>query len=86
MEEELEVHVEVEVDWRDGCRGCGVSREEEGDLGWDLRVLLEGVVVEDDEDDPRPLPLPLPLPLPPGEGGRMGETRMPESALATAGS
>lgn len=77
--EELEdVQVEVDVDWRDGWRGCGSRsrREDCIDFGCDFRVFVEcddGGVVESDDADSR-------LPL---DGGRTGDTRIPESAFVT---
>lgn len=80
VEELEEVQFEVIVDWRDGWRGR-VAREDcvEDcvDLGCDLWVVAVeredgGVPVEPDDVDSR---------RPRGEGGRIGDTRIPESAF-----
>lgn len=70
--EELEdVQFEVVVDWREGWRGrCTRGEEDCVDFGWDR--WEDAAAVEPEDVDSRRAR---------GEGGRIGDTRMPESAF-----
>lgn len=73
------VQVEVAVDCRDGRRWRWVEFRLDGDLEYDFEVDLCEVVavdVEPDDIDSRGM----------GEGGEVGDTRMPESAFDIGGS